>query len=98
MNDRNGSGSGRATIPPGATIGILGGGQLGRMTALAAAELGYRIHVFTPETGSKRHGLGLVRRLVEQIRGNVTVASEQGTVWTVQFPLAFAAEPMMPAN
>ena len=53
---------------------------------------------FTPETGSKRHGLGLVRRLVEQIRGNVTVASEQGTVWTVQFPLAFAAEPMMPAN
>ena len=33
-------------IPPGATIGILGGGQLGRMTALAAATLGYRCHVF----------------------------------------------------
>ena len=30
----------------GATIGILGGGQLGRMTALAAANLGYRCHVF----------------------------------------------------
>jgi 5-(carboxyamino)imidazole ribonucleotide synthase len=30
-------------------IGILGGGQLGRMTALAAARLGYRCHVFAPE-------------------------------------------------
>jgi len=36
-------------IEPGATIGILGGGQLGRMTALAAASLGYRCHVFAPE-------------------------------------------------
>ncbi|HEX6977963.1 MAG TPA: 5-(carboxyamino)imidazole ribonucleotide synthase [Alphaproteobacteria bacterium] len=36
-------------LAPGATIGILGGGQLGRMTALAAARLGYRCHVFTPE-------------------------------------------------
>lgn len=34
------------TLPPGATIGILGGGQLGRMTALAAANLGYRCHIF----------------------------------------------------
>jgi 5-(carboxyamino)imidazole ribonucleotide synthase len=36
-------------LAPGATIGILGGGQLGRMTALAAARLGYRAHVFAPE-------------------------------------------------
>jgi 5-(carboxyamino)imidazole ribonucleotide synthase len=36
-------------IPPGSTIGILGGGQLGRMTALAAARLGYRCHVLAPE-------------------------------------------------
>ena len=36
-------------LAPGATIGILGGGQLGRMTALAAARLGYRCHVFAPE-------------------------------------------------
>jgi len=35
-----------APILPGATIGILGGGQLGRMTALAAANLGYRCHIF----------------------------------------------------
>jgi 5-(carboxyamino)imidazole ribonucleotide synthase len=34
------------TFPPGSIIGILGGGQLGRMTALAAAKLGYRCHIF----------------------------------------------------
>ncbi len=36
-------------LPPGATIGILGGGQLGRMSAMAAARLGYRAHVFSTE-------------------------------------------------
>ncbi len=36
-------------IPPGSTVGILGGGQLGRMLAVAAARLGYRSHVFAPE-------------------------------------------------
>lgn len=36
-------------ILPGATIGILGGGQLGRMLAIAAAQLGYRTHVYAPE-------------------------------------------------
>jgi 5-(carboxyamino)imidazole ribonucleotide synthase len=36
-------------IEPGETIGILGGGQLGRMLAKAAARLGYRTHVFAPE-------------------------------------------------
>lgn len=38
--------------PPGSTIGILGGGQLGRMLALAAAQLGYRTHIFSPEADS----------------------------------------------
>lgn len=36
-------------IAPGGTIGILGGGQLGRMTAMAAARLGYRTVVFDPD-------------------------------------------------
>jgi 5-(carboxyamino)imidazole ribonucleotide synthase len=36
-------------LTPGSTIGILGGGQLGRMLAMAAAQLGYRCHVFAPE-------------------------------------------------
>ena len=36
-------------IPPGATIGIVGGGQLGRMLAVAAAQLGYRCHIYAPD-------------------------------------------------
>jgi len=36
-------------IAPGATIGILGGGQLGRMLSQAAANLGYRCHIYCPE-------------------------------------------------
>ena len=36
-------------IPPGATIGILGGGQLGRMLAMAAAQLGYKVHIYAPD-------------------------------------------------
>ncbi len=39
-------------LPPNATIGLVGGGQLGRMSALAAARLGYRCHILTRETGS----------------------------------------------
>jgi 5-(carboxyamino)imidazole ribonucleotide synthase len=37
------------SVPPGSTIGIVGGGQLGRMLALAAARLGYRCHVYAPD-------------------------------------------------
>ena len=36
------------SLPPGATVGILGGGQLGRMLAMAAARLGLRTHVLDP--------------------------------------------------
>ncbi len=36
-------------LPPGSTIGIVGGGQLGRMLAMAAAQLGYRCHVYAPD-------------------------------------------------
>ena len=36
------------TIGPGATIGIIGGGQLGRMLSIAAAQLGYKCHIFDP--------------------------------------------------
>src|SRR6187431_2845776 len=37
------------SIGPGATIGIIGGGQLGRMLAMAAAQLGYKCHVYAPD-------------------------------------------------
>ncbi len=39
-------------LPPNAAIGIVGGGQLGRMSAMAAARLGYRCHILTPEPDS----------------------------------------------
>jgi 5-(carboxyamino)imidazole ribonucleotide synthase len=39
-------------LAPGSTIGILGGGQLGRMLALAAARLGFKCHVFAPSPDS----------------------------------------------
>ncbi len=42
----------RVKLKPGDTIGILGGGQLGRMLAMAAARLGLRCQVFSPEADS----------------------------------------------
>ncbi|WP_422345064.1 5-(carboxyamino)imidazole ribonucleotide synthase [Parasphingorhabdus sp.] len=39
-------------LPPGSTIGILGGGQLGRMLSIAAAQLGYRCHIYAPDETS----------------------------------------------
>ena len=39
-------------LPPNSTIGLVGGGQLGRMSALAAARLGYKCHILTREPGS----------------------------------------------
>jgi len=52
-------------INPGGTIGILGGGQLGRMLALAAADIGYRCHIYCPEENSPAF----------QVADQVTVAS-----------------------
>lgn len=52
-------------INPGSTIGIIGGGQLGRMMCAAAAELGYHTHVYTPEKNSP----------AEQVASKTTVAA-----------------------
>jgi two-component sensor histidine kinase len=41
---------------------------------------------FKEHSGSKRHGLGLVRRLVEQVRGTIDIATKNGSVWTICFP------------
>jgi 5-(carboxyamino)imidazole ribonucleotide synthase len=42
----------RVPLPPGSRVGVLGGGQLGRMLALAAARLGLRVHVYEPAEGA----------------------------------------------
>jgi 5-(carboxyamino)imidazole ribonucleotide synthase len=39
-------------FPPGSTVGVMGSGQLGRMFAIAARRMGYRLHVFSPEKGT----------------------------------------------
>jgi 5-(carboxyamino)imidazole ribonucleotide synthase len=38
------------TILPGSTVGVLGSGQLGRMFAIAARQMGYRVHTFSPDS------------------------------------------------
>ena len=45
-------------VLPGATIGVLGSGQLGRMFAIAACELGYRIHIFSPDNDTPAGQIG----------------------------------------
>ncbi len=39
-------------LPPGSTIGILGGGQLGRMLAIAASRIGLKSHVYSDEASA----------------------------------------------
>jgi two-component sensor histidine kinase len=48
---------------------------------------------FNVEADNKRHGLGLVRRLVEQVRGTVMSDTDHGTVWTIRFPVAYSVTP-----
>jgi two-component sensor histidine kinase len=40
-----------------------------------------------PGAENKRHGIGLVRRLIEQVHGIATVKSDHGTVWSIRFPM-----------
>jgi 5-(carboxyamino)imidazole ribonucleotide synthase len=65
-------------LPPGSTIGILGGGQLGRMTALAAARLGYHATVYAPE--------------LESVAGQVTAGHFQGEYEDMKALAKFAAQ------
>src|SRR3954466_15386932 len=67
------------TILPGKTIGILGGGQLGRMFAIAARRMGYRVHAFDPtsdcptgqvadhETNAPYDDLGAAREFAQAV-------------------------------
>lgn len=43
---------------------------------------------FVEKPGGKRHGVGLVRRLVEQVRGTAELSVKQGSVWTIRFPVS----------
>jgi two-component sensor histidine kinase len=43
---------------------------------------------FIEKPGSKRHGVGLIKRLMEQAKGTAELKSDHGTTWTFSFPLA----------
>ncbi len=60
------------SLSPGATIGILGAGQLGRMLAIAALKVGLRTHVFAPEPR---------RRLTTRPRREPSRPSKTRTRW-----------------
>jgi 5-(carboxyamino)imidazole ribonucleotide synthase len=50
-----------APVSPGGIVGILGGGQLGRMLALAAAEMGLSCHIYCPDTRSPAFAVAAAR-------------------------------------
>ena len=50
-----------SSIQPGAVLGVLGGGQLGRMFTLAARRMGYRVSVLAPEDETDGFSVGLVQ-------------------------------------
>ncbi len=61
-------------LAPGSTIGILGGGQLGRMLALAAARLGLCCHIFAPDPESPAFDVVAARTIAEYDDGRALAA------------------------
>ena len=50
---------------------------------------------FKPTQESRRHGVGLARRLMQQVEGTLEVAGQEGTTWTLRFPI-MVADPAAP--
>jgi 5-(carboxyamino)imidazole ribonucleotide synthase len=73
-------------VHPGMTIGILGGGQLGRMLALAAAEIGLSCHIFCPDSDSPAFAVA-ARRTIAPYDDEAALAGFAGSVSvaTVEF-------------
>ena len=70
------------SVPPGGTIGILGGGQLGRMLALAAARLGLDAHIYAPEDDAPAMRVA-ARRTVAAYDDEAALAAFAGAVGAV---------------
>jgi 5-(carboxyamino)imidazole ribonucleotide synthase len=71
-------------ISPGMVVGILGGGQLGRMLALAAAELGLSCHIYCPDPKSPAFAVATART-VAPYEDEAALAAFAGTVDVVTF-------------
>ena len=84
-------------LKPGDTIGILGGGQLGRMLAMAAARLGLRCQVFSPDLDLARLRRGAERdlRRICRRRGAGIVPANDVDVITYEFENVPAATAMV---
>lgn len=73
-------------LRPGSTIGIIGGGQLGRMMAMAAARIGYRCHIFDPhESPCAAEVSGVFTRAAFDDRDALRRFGEQCDVVTYEF-------------
>lgn len=71
-------------LSPGDTIGILGGGQLGRMLALAAARLGLKCHIYAPEADSPAFDVAAARTVADY-RDEASLLTFAGCVAAVTF-------------
>jgi len=81
-------------LPPGSTIGILGSGQLGRMLAVAAAQLGFRVHVYGDAPGPAFDVAAAKTVGAYEDLGKITAFAESVDVVTYEFanvPLGAAA-------
>lgn len=89
-------------LAPGSVIGILGGGQLGRMLALAAARLGLKCHILAPERDSPAFQVAAQRTIADyEDRAALAVFARSVDVVTYEFenvPAETAAflEPLVP--
>jgi 5-(carboxyamino)imidazole ribonucleotide synthase len=92
-------------IPPGSTIGIIGGGQLGRMLSVAAAQLGYKTHIFDPhESPCAADVAAKLTRAAFDDRDALTTFAETVDVATYEFenlpvePLKSLADKLRPGT
>ena len=74
-------GEGERPLPPGSTIGIIGGGQLGRMLGIAALQLGYRIVVLDPDPDCP--AAAIADRVIVARYDDVTAAGDLAAVCDV---------------
>lgn len=72
-------------LPPGSTIGIIGAGQLGRMIAVAAVQLGYRTHIYAPDTGPANDASGAFTRAAYDDAGALAAFAASVDVITYEF-------------
>ena len=74
--EKQASNTAKQPILPGATIGIFGGGQLGRMTAMAARAMGYRIQVLDPDPACPARFVvdGCIEAAWDDVKGAVNLA------------------------